>query len=103
MNLQTLLAITTLAASGTALAQKCTYNGYENCEWYGTAPFCGSTDYSVGDAVNGRKLVASTEKQSQEALCYFADDSPDNCCRSYGAGCWSGYKQLWCDRKMGMF
>lgn len=95
MHLSKLLIFTAAFTSG-ALS-KCTYEGSE-CEWFGSAPFCGSTDANIGDKDNeGRTLEDWTKEVNIHNLC-----DPGwgtlygNCCDDYGSGCWSGYKRLWC-------
>ena len=76
---------------------------FTECYWQGDAPGCGSTDqtpYPYGKVQSDGKILAiSTKDTTIGSLC---NDSPGevvmsgDCCSNYGAGCWSGYKRLWC-------
>lgn len=89
-----ILLFTSVFASG-ALS-KCTWQGNQ-CEWFGTALSCDSTDAQLGDTKDGWTLEDWTKELSIAKICdpgygtLYGD-----CCDDYGAGCWTGYKRLWC-------
>lgn len=97
-----LLAITGFLASG-VVSYSCNDANWFDCDWYGSSPFCGSTDAKIGDTdSDGLTLVNWTKDTNLSGYCYSQGPREmipeDNCCLHYGAGCWSGYKRLWCKR-----
>ncbi|PHH92042.1 hypothetical protein CDD83_9160 [Cordyceps sp. RAO-2017] len=73
----------------------------EECRWEGEAPGCGTTDRQLGDVDNGWVFVAHTKYSQYSDICinnmhdlYHGQE----CCESYGAFCWSGFKRLWCKK-----
>ncbi|KAI9300526.1 hypothetical protein BJ944DRAFT_253035 [Cunninghamella echinulata] len=75
-------------------------SAFYGCEWWGTAPSCGTSSSSIGDMDSeGRKFVASTKCQSAREVCWKMSHGGSEygpCMEDYGRGCWSGYKRLWC-------
>ncbi|OQE15727.1 hypothetical protein PENSTE_c027G02706 [Penicillium steckii] len=88
-----ILAIS-FAALFSGVSAGCAYNQYHwDCEWRGDSPSCGTTYHELGTTdEDGWELVDWTKdaslNQIRSRLGYCKD--------SYGNGCWSGYKRLWC-------
>jgi hypothetical protein len=98
MKLHLILTSALLAATGLS----CSTHGKRNCEWFGDAPFCGSTNANLGDKVGGWTLIDWTKDKSSGTFCTGEEkEGPirrgdQHCCETYGEVCWSGYKRLWC-------
>ncbi|RAH42549.1 uncharacterized protein BO95DRAFT_445948 [Aspergillus brunneoviolaceus CBS 621.78] len=86
----------------TGAYSKCQMAGFNECKWWGSSPFCGSSRSAPGDTdSDGWLFVASTRTKNWDVLCREISES---CCRDYGDGCLSGYKRLWChDSGMSIF
>ncbi|PVH82324.1 hypothetical protein DL98DRAFT_530418 [Cadophora sp. DSE1049] len=70
--------------------------GHTYCKWYGTAPACGDSNFSVGDWDGNEQLKATTQRYSPRELLYYGDINQD-CYDDYGNTCFgSSYKRLWC-------
>ncbi|KAI9370913.1 hypothetical protein BJX61DRAFT_513601 [Aspergillus egyptiacus] len=96
--MRALLAITALF-SVSVLAQSCSYGGYDSCEWYGDAPFCGSSGSKIGQISGGMVLVDWTKDGNRGDYCD-REKKPEiqgDCCDTYGLSCVAGYKRLWCN------
>ncbi|RAK81423.1 uncharacterized protein BO72DRAFT_524376 [Aspergillus fijiensis CBS 313.89] len=91
-----LLTFPTIAVMllATGAYSKCQMAGFNECKWWGSSPFCGSSKSAPGDTdSDGWLFVASTRTKNWDVLCREISES---CCRDYGDGCLSGYKRLWC-------
>lgn len=97
MHLKALLVSFSLVSY--AAAEGCTLNDVRNdCIWEGKAPFCGaSTSDRNTPRGDGRFLVRATDNLSAKELLEKDEGGiSQQCYDTYGAGCWSGYKTLWC-------
>jgi hypothetical protein len=93
MHYYKLFTITAALVSG--VASSCD-NG--TCEWFGSAPFCGSSGANYGDKdSDGRTYIASTKDATRSQIRDSGEIS-SSCFEDYGGGCITGYKRLWCKR-----
>ncbi|PWY61430.1 hypothetical protein BO83DRAFT_394523 [Aspergillus eucalypticola CBS 122712] len=98
MRVQTVIASVFLGVGIATAAETCD-NSYseKDCNWEGTAPFCGASDHPVGYTDNGWTLVATTKYEDHLALELTGKISLE-CYEIYGSGCVTGWKNLWCPR-----
>lgn len=93
------LTIALFGAGALSTCQMDTSSGDKTwCDWKGSSPLCGSTDYAVNDKdARGDIMRASTAYYSARGL-YDRGMITKDCYNDYGAGCVEGYKRLWCGR-----
>ena len=95
------LAVAVAAAFPAGVFSRGCYNApnERDCEWEGTAPFCGAKwpgkDVTRAD---GRRAVESTKDISAQAL-FNGGFITNECEIAYGQDCWKGYKVLYCRAK----
>ena len=92
---------TALATLLTPVVSRCSMDN-RWCYWIGTAPFCESTKFKIGEIdETGKVLKAWTKDKDRADLCskfnHECDRPSTSCCNDYGSSCWRGYKRLWCE------
>lgn len=102
------LYLTVLGAVFFESARACNYlNVAGACTWYGDGPICGDsrsdshngTYFNLRDhhPVLGYLMAWSQDDNVGAKFCQTERTSYlGNCCASFGAGCVTGYKRLWC-------
>ncbi|KAM6535928.1 hypothetical protein FALCPG4_005453 [Fusarium falciforme] len=95
------IVATALATLVTPVVSRCSMDN-RWCYWIGTAPFCESTKFNIGEIdETGKVLKAWTKDKNHALLCTHFNTDGDrpskSCCNDYGSGCWDGYKRLWCE------
>lgn len=84
---------TALATLLTPVVSRCSMDN-RWCYWIGTAPFCESTKFKIGEIdETGKVLKAWTKDKDRADLCTTFNHDGDRPSMS----CWSGYKRLWCE------
>ncbi|KAI9240544.1 MAG: hypothetical protein BYD32DRAFT_408101 [Podila humilis] len=77
---------------------------YSDCAWFGSSPFCGSSDKKLSDSDEDGQLVAWTNGVTIDGLCKtgygYQPVMSGGCCDNYGLGCGSGYKRLFCKKTL---